>query len=87
MISNIRLWILRNAIDASNALLVIALFYFFTLGIVARLYVEFPDFFGDYLKDVDMRMLVNLLQVGVYLMIFSISLNYIYEFVKKKSSR
>lgn len=80
MLNHLRLWIIRNAVDISNGLLVIALFYFLILGITARVYVEYPFIFGTQL-NFGLTKIVNLLQVGVWLILISLLFNYLYEFV------
>lgn len=79
----IKYWIKFNAIDISNGLLVIALFYFLILGITARVYIEYPFLFGG-LGDFEraLYIFINLMQVGVVLVVMSLVFNYLYEINK-----
>lgn len=80
MLNRIRIWIERNAIDISNALLVIALFYFLVLGVSARFYLEYTEFFDRYI-DISLIKFIKLMQVGVWLIVISLFYNYLYELV------
>lgn len=76
----IRIWIERNAVDISNGLLVIALYYFLLLGITTRVYIEYPQLFEGWI-ELKMIKIIALLQVGVWLIAISLVFNYLYEFI------
>ena len=80
MLTKLRIWIERNAIDISNALLVITLFYFLVLGVSARFYLEYTELFDRYI-DISLIKFIKLMQVGVWLIVISLFFNYLYELV------
>ncbi|HMW08572.1 MAG TPA: hypothetical protein PK079_24040 [Leptospiraceae bacterium] len=86
MMNNIRLWVLRNAIDYSNGALVLGLFWFLAWGLWFRVFISYPEICHRW-TPINTDRFFESFFFGVQLIILSLLFNWLYEFVNYLDNR